>query len=315
MNLNRLLLWLSARGRGSWSTFRAKVEELCNEQADTTPEESDDEGEGASGADSDLPIYQQARFAMQRLGHAEFYSAGTVNGWQVVPPTVAFPSDGSTIGFLCGARSPALLESLGLFADLSIAVSQPEGMPQLVKLQGASEEVVDECTSQLGLRVQKSAPSMLLSVLPTVLDTTRWCRSEMPETPGWSVHRFSISRRHWVEASSSDAASSYQGLFRFELKHQRFYYLRWHNCTYSIPVQIGKYAVIHRRLRVLEYDAEARIFSAPLTFRPPLLIERALVLCSGQLGRLNQVKGLIEYTDVPQSVASVAAQLLHQEIR
>lgn len=315
MNFNRLLLWLSAKGRGSWSTFRAKVEELCSEQDDVSPEESDDEGEEPTGADSDLPIYQQARFAFQRLGHAEFYSAGTDNGWQVVPPTVAFPSDKSTIGFLCGARSPALLQSLNHLGSLAVGVIQPEGMPQLIRLQGASQEVVELCASKVGLKIQKSAPSTLLSVLPTVLDTTKWHRSEMPETPGWSVHRFSISRRHWIEASSSDAAKSYQGLFRFELKHQRFYYLRWHNCTYSTLVQIGKYAVIRRRLRVLEYDARAQIFSTPLTFRPPLLIERALVLCSGQLGRLNPVKGVLEYSDVPQSVAAIAAQLLHQEIK
>lgn len=315
MNLDRLLLWLSARGRGSWSTFRAKVEELCSEQTDTSLDEADDEGGRSTDADSDLPIYHQARFAMQRLGHSEFYSAGTDNGWRVVPPTLSFPVDGSRIGFLCGARSPALLGSLSRWGDLNVAASQPEGMPQLIQLQGASQEVVALCASKLGLKIQNSAPMMLLSVLPNVLDTTSWHRSEMPETPGWSVRRFSVSHRRWVEASSSDAARSYQGLFRFDLKHQRFYYLRWHNYTYNIPVQIGKYAVIRKRLQPIEYDARARIFSTSLTFRPPLLIERALVLCSGRLGRINAVKGLVEYTDVPPSVAHVAAQLLHQEIK
>jgi hypothetical protein len=315
VNLDRLLLWLSARGRGSWSTFRAKVEELCDEQTDTLPGQSDDNGEESTGANSDLPIYQEARFALQRLGHAEFYTPGAENGWRVVPPTVAFPTDASTVGFLCGARSPALLKSLQGFGGLDVLVSQLENMPQRIQLQGAPQDVVAACATKLGLKIQKAAPLMLLSVLPSVRDAIAWHRSAMPETPGWSVHRFSISSRRWVEVSSTDAAKSNRGLFRFVLKHQRFYYLRWRNCSYRVPVQVGKYAVMQRRRRVLQYHAGRRALSTLPTFRPPLLIERALVLCSGQLGQVNPASGLIEYTDVPPSVAHLAAQLLHQEIK
>lgn len=116
------------------------------------------------------------------------------------------------------------------------------------------------------------------------------------ETPGWSVHRFSVSRRQWVEVSSSDAANTGKGLFRFVLKHQRFYYLRWRNCSYRVPVQVGKYAIIRRRLRVIEYDPGRRALSTFPAFRPPLLIERAPVLCSGKLNGLDPVTGRIEYT-------------------
>jgi len=315
MNLDRLLLWLSARGQGSWSSFRAGVEELCNEQTDTLSSESDDEGERSADAGSDLPIYQRARFALQRLGHVEFYTPGAENGWRAVPPTVAFPTDASEMGFLCGARSSALIESLHQFSDLDVLVSESEDMPRRIQLQGASQDMVAARASTLGLKVQKAAPITLLSVLPRVCDAMTWHRSPMPETPGWSVHRFSVSRRQWVEVSSSEAANAGKGLFRFVLKHQRFYYLRWRNCSYRVPVQVGKYAVIRRRLRVIEYDAGRRTLSTFPAFRPPLLIERALVLCSGKLNQLDPVTGRIAYTDVPPNIAHLAAQLLHQEIK
>jgi hypothetical protein len=315
MNLDRLLLWLSARGQGSWSTFRAGVEELCNDQTDTLPGESDDEGERSADAGSDLPIYQRARFVLQRLGHVEFYTPGAENGWRAVPSIVAFPTDASEMGILCGARSPTLIESLHQCSDLDVLVSESEDMPRRIQLQGPSQDMVAARASTLGLKVQKAAPITLLSVLPRVCDASTWHRSSMPETPGWSVHRFSVSRRQWVEVSSSDAANACKGLFRFVLKHQRFYYLRWRNCSYRVPVQVGKYAIIRRRLRVIEYDAGRLTLSTFPAFRPPLLIERALVLCSGKLNELDPVTGRIEYTDVPPNIAHLAAQLLHQEIK
>jgi hypothetical protein len=315
LNLDRLLLWLSARGQGSWSTFRAGVEEFCNDQTDTLPIESDDEGDRSADAGSDLPIYQRARFALQRLGHVEFYTLGAENGWRVVPPTVAFPADEGEMGLLCGARSPALIDSLHQFGDIDVLLSELEDMPQRIQLKGASQPVVVARASTLGIQVQKAAPITLLSVLPRVRDKETWHPSPMPETPGWLVHRFSVSRRKWVEASSRDAANAHEGLFRFVLKHQRFYYLRWRGCCYRVPVQVGKYAVIGRRLRVLEYNPEKRTLSTALVFRPPLLIERALVLCSGKLSQIDPMTGRIEYTDISPNIARLASQLLHQEIK
>ena len=84
MNLDLLLLWLSAKGQGSWSQFRGAVEELCIEQEYDTPETTDDlDRAGVNG--SDLPLYQWTRFALQRLGHVEFFSTGTDHDWRVCP--------------------------------------------------------------------------------------------------------------------------------------------------------------------------------------------------------------------------------------
>ena len=68
MSLNDLLTWMSARGSGSWSQFRAAVEELHVEPGDT-----EEDGENANDATAgDLPVYQSVRFALERLAHVEF---------------------------------------------------------------------------------------------------------------------------------------------------------------------------------------------------------------------------------------------------
>jgi hypothetical protein len=99
------------------------------------------------------------------------------------------------------------------------------------------------------------------------------------------------------------------------MKHQRFYYLRWRGDTYGLPVQVGKYAIMRRRRGTLAYDSERRTLSVPAIFRPPLLVERALVLCSGVLPGFDPVNHRLQYPDVRNDVALLAAQLLHQELR
>src|SRR5947199_9875010 len=109
MSLDHMLLWLSAKGQGSWSQFRGAVEELHTQQRNAL-DNTDDEGDRPYDAESDLPLYQHVRFALQRLGHVEFYTGDTE--WRVVPPTVALLTGAGNEGLLCGARSPALLKRL-----------------------------------------------------------------------------------------------------------------------------------------------------------------------------------------------------------
>jgi hypothetical protein len=97
-------------------------------------------------------------------------------------------------------------------------------------------------------------------------------------------------------------------------KHQRFYYLRWAGVTYRVPVQVGKYAVLSVHRGVFSYDSSHRVISVLPMLRPPMLIERALILCSGRLPRFNSTSGRLEYFDIPFDVARLAAQLLRQEI-
>ncbi|MBI3785209.1 MAG: hypothetical protein HY270_17595 [Deltaproteobacteria bacterium] len=313
MSLDHILLWLSAKGQGSWSQFRAAVEELHSQENTSLPDEPGDEGEHA-GADSDLPLYQRVRFTLQRLGHVEFFAGQTEKSWRVVPPAVAFASDASVSGLLCGARSPALFERLDQIDDVEVLASQVEGMPQLVLVRGATQCMVCERAATIGFRIQRAAPMTILSAIPSVRDPVAWHRSSIPETPGWLVHRFSVSRRQWVEVPPADARSAQMGLFRFIMKHQRFYYLRWRNDSYQVPVQVGKYAILRKRRGIIAYDAGHQVLSTPAVFRPPLLMERAVILCSGRLPQFDAPSGRVEYSEVPHHVAQFAAQLLQQEI-
>lgn len=314
MSLNHLLLWLSAKGEGSWAQFRAAVERLHVDAEDQSLED-DDEGEPQTVMTSDLPVYQRARFALQRLGHVEFFASEADQGWRVVPPAIAALPSCDSEGVLCGARTPNLFQALENTQGINVLTEGGPDVPDRILVRSDSSDAMLSAARQLGLLVQPDAPAAILSALPTVRARTSWFPASIPETPGWRVYRFSPSSLGWNETAGTEAMAASTGLFRFVMKHQRFYYLRWKRRTYSVPVQVGKYAVMRRRRGVLAYDASAQCVSMPVACRPPLLIERALVLCSGFLPRLDPLSGRLVYAAVPPDIARLSAQLLHQEMR
>ena len=52
---------------------------------------------------------------LEKLGHAEFGQAAAGTGWRIAPPVLAASDpSGVPFAFLCGARTPALLDRLVL---------------------------------------------------------------------------------------------------------------------------------------------------------------------------------------------------------
>ena len=313
MNLDHLLLWLSARGNGSWPQFRGAVEAL-QAGRNSEPSDTDDKENRFTANRSELPDYQRIYLDLQRLGHVEFWSNEQgQRSWRVVPPVIALLPNKRDEGLLCGARSPELLARLDHLEDIEVARTERSWMPLRIVVRG-KPLAMSSATARLGCLVQEDATRAILSGVPSVMDpVTRW-REDISETSGWTVHRFSSTKLRWVESSASDAAAARSGLFRFVMRHRRFHYLRWHGRSYGVPGQVGKYAVRRQRRGILAYDATSRVFSAPKIYRPPLLIERALVLCSGFLPRCDAASRRVEYAGIPSDVACLVAQLLRQEV-
>src|SRR5438094_5357923 len=114
------------------------------------------------------------------------------------------------------------------------------------------------------------------------------------------------------EANAPDA----QGLFCFTRFQTPQYFLREGREVMRLPGAIGKFRVLARRgRRVLRYDRKERCLSLPAICRPPLLLERALILCSGFPASFSVVRNrpTLTYRDIPEEVAGMAAELLRQD--
>ncbi len=304
---------MSARVEGSWQQFRSAVEAFHVEEGGTE--------DGESGEDStagDLPLYQAIRHGLERLAHVEFALGGTERRWRVVPPALAVNQDGGQrVGILCGARSPNLSAALRqLPGTVSLDSQAVSGMPDRIRLIAPDLEELSSAGTGMGLLVQPSTSTALLAAIPPVDDPRSRFPAEPPSGPGWTIHQFSATSLRWEGADLRGLRRADTGLFRFQLRYQRFHFLRWLGRTFRVPVQVGKYLVLrHRRIRwLVRYDRELAVLSVPVTCRPPLLIERSLVLCSGLLAQLGQSTGRLEYRQVPPDVARLSAALLCQEL-
>ena len=317
MTLDHLLIWLSARASGSWYQFRAAVEEL---NCAATGNDSDSD----ALAPSAFPPHQTVRLNLQRLGHAEFSFSPENMTWRVVPPTVAVRETRSrSIGILCGARAPDLTSRLEeLPNDVTWDSLRRTDMPQRLRLIAETPQAIERAAQSLDFHIQPSAPESLLAAIPPIDDPRSRGKASAPTTPGWTIERFVPSSLRWTtqhwgsdrDLEYLDFERAHTDLFRFRMKHQRFYFLRWRSGTFKVPVQVGKYVVLRsRRVRgILQYDRASSLLSVPVTCRPPLLIERALVLCSGCLPTLDNGTRRLVYS-VPWKVARLSATLLRQE--
>lgn len=320
MSATSLLLWMSARRHGSWAQFRAAVEELHLGADDDVSGEGDDAPDQSA-----LPLYQTLRFNLQRVGHAEFFAgAGAGAEWRVTPPALAIARQPRAwLGVVAGARSLSLIERLRLAAAGKageLRMLRVESYPDQLLITADTRDKLVAIAEQTGLFLQDHAPAALLASLPPVDDPSVRYRTELPFGADWRIDRFSADELTWRPATIDDARAASAGLFRFSLRHQRhMLFCSKGGAAARIPGQVGKYVVLRRRRRqVLQYDPRNRTLSMPATCRPPFLVERALILCSGSPPSYRadgQRSGSLEYSEIPQGIASIAAALLRQELR
>jgi hypothetical protein len=312
MTPNELLLWLSARKEGSWRQFRTAVEAL--DLAD-----SDEEGE----ENGSLRLHLRIQLNLSRLGHVEFNAAECENGWRVVPPALALSQrNGHITGVLCGARTPKLLERIERSASgMRWDRTEQADCPNVVCLHAATEQTLIDLARGMGILCQPNAPAALLSHLPSVASLAGFRRERLPASgQEWDVQHFVIERKviKWHAITLQEAnASDAQGLFRFTRYQMPRYYLREGRDTIALPDAVGKYYLLSRRTRrVLKYDRNERSLTIPAIFRPPLLTERALILCSGFPPSFSVVRGrpTLTYRDVPEEIAGMTAEILRQDI-
>jgi hypothetical protein len=314
VSANALLYWMSARSGGSWQQFRAGVEELHLVEDENLSGEGDDSPDQFA-----LPLYQELRFNMQRVGHAEFFSGAGDKDWRVTPPSLAtIQSESGWLGILAGARSLTLLQAFRAAisaASADLKVFEHGGYPDQFLVHANSETALTDIAHRAGLELQRDAPAAILASLPPIDDQNLRYHTELPFGAAWRIDRYSPDKLVWQSATLADAKSAIAGLFRFSLSHQRYILLCMKGAAFRVPGQVGKYLILRRRRRrlaVLRYERNLRALCVPAAFRPPFLIERALVLCSGEPPAYAD--GTLRYRAIPPAIAAITAALLRQEL-
>lgn len=306
MGPNELLFWLSARREGSWPQYRSATEELVP-----------DDGERNSKTSEGFRLYQRLRFNLQRLAHVEFDAAGCENGWRVTPPTLALSRQAirGVVGVLCGARLPETIRQFEHAAGAACERHTIPEQPDVIRVLAPSIELLMALAASAGMRAQPDAPTAILGCLPHADNLAMWRETPLPFGKDWKVERFEIRRKSycWTTASVTEANQMLDGLFRFTRFQIPSHFLRVGGRTFKVSGQAGKFFLLAKRGRkVLHYDRSTQCLTVPGICRPPLLADRALVLCSGYLPCYDSAKRVLVYREVPEGIAGLAADILRQ---
>jgi hypothetical protein len=305
MNANHLLFWASALQSGSWHQFKCAAERLHLESQENGEQE---EGE-------EFPLYQKLRFNLERLGHIEFNPQE--DEWRVVPPVFALVQQRDRArAVLCGARSEKLLTAvLKAGAVLSISVTPFDLCPDIFLVEYGNFNEIKKILQEIRILTQPDAPESILASLPSVESMERWPGSAMPFGEGWTKEIFCPKTLSWRGRDRMGSTIELPELLRFTRYGRPLYYIRRGTSAIHVPGPMGKFFVLmHVRRRTMSYDKQKAELRIPAICRPPLFVERALVLCSGFPARYVSERKMLVYKEVPEHIACLAARVLRQEI-
>jgi len=303
MGPDELLLWLSARREGSWGQFRSAAEEILS-GADGTP------------ANGRAVSYQDMRFALEQLGHVEFEGRDAEGGWRVAPPVLAVSQQTENfIGIMCGARSSLLMARLRSAGGEGCEILQSEFHPSVVRISARELQPLSQIAADAGLGFQPDTPVRILSCAARVEYLAGSRPAQLPFGSDFEVSRFVVVRAgcRWLPSSDAEAAHAADGLYRFIRFQIPEHYLKRSGRVLKVDGQTAKFFLLaQRRRQVLRYDRLSRTLSVPGICRPPLLIDRALALCTGYPAAWEPGKRMLTYTGIGEDIAGFAASLLSQ---
>jgi len=290
--MNDLLLWMSARGEGSLAAWRAKIAEVMP---------------GRPGATT---RHRVAEWHFSQLAHAEFGEAAD-NGWRICPPVLAASDPGDApLAVLCGARTPHVLDALLSAAAGMVAFEPQREGPDTVTVATSEPAKLLAISRISGIPVQWNASLAILGAA----GSPHAIQLQAAPVPigGWTVTRFSKTGLGWVPSSVQEAQGASSGLFRFRSDIGSTCILKEGDESFAIDPSEGKYRIMMRRHRPLQYDFVKKELSVAIACRPPPLFQRALVVCSGRLPEVRD--GRIIYTSVGRYVAEAVATVLRQRL-
>lgn len=314
MSAGHLLTWMSARGSGSWPQFRTAVNQLV-----VPPVVGADDDETDDSDRSTLSIYQQLRLNFERLGFAEFFGAAGDEEWRVAPPVLVIgPSDAGQTGFVTGARSDSLMRRVETaFAPRVVRIEQQENCPNSVFLDADDRLELGRLALSVGLIPQHQAPMAILAAVDELNSRSLGAAVDPPLGKEWTFERFHERTLRWESTRRGEFERTAFGLYRLRFRYRTEVLMRWSDTTHRSNLPEGKYLALKRvRKQVLSYHENIATLSLPAICRPPILIDRALTLCSGKLPTVEMRGGhaFLHYNHVSPAIAASAASLLRQRL-
>jgi hypothetical protein len=257
------------------------------------------------------------------LGHWDLVPSGATANICVAPPVIArLPQPGRPAAILCGSRSPDTLTALdaacrALNVDVQVADQSRVHpyAPSRVELIADGPGDLNNVAERLGIRCDPGPTAWALAdACGSVADfvtSLHWSASAEPNWPRWD---FDPEQRRFVHAvGDPDRAGLSLSSYRHPAGWARHDILWCEGEGAAADRDWARYAVLaDRRVRLLQYNANLGVVTAPRQVPLPRLAARSFGLCSGRppAAEPGDGLGLHVYGAVPLSVfRTVAAKL------
>jgi ribosomal protein S10 len=299
---DRLLLWLSTAGAGSWAVFHSACRILGIER----------DGAGREA--------QRTMRKLRLLGHIETSRDGA--RWSVAPTVLARTSgahEASMVYALCGARDLDLLARLGRVGDLGTLQQGVAAAPSAVTLHldgragGSIEQRLAAAALAGRVLVRDDAPLTLARLLPS---TTGWIELLEPlralQPSLYDCARFDGD--HFIEEPFIGKSGFYElrepqgpGVGVAVRPTHAFYgadrhvWVRadWYGLRFLSRIADGQRCPVR-------WDPATQLCTIPSDWRWPEIYERVLVLATGRLPSFPDPRRIV-YGGVTSSLLAVLA--------
>ena len=282
LDLDQILDALVVCGAGSWQAFRRLIDHSETERY--KPDE--------------------ALRNLRSLGHLDVeleHRTARPRRWSVPPAALAQPSRTQARAFLTGRRDPRLLERLQTEAaalGAEVNATARDGQPVRWEVKAEHSGILSQVAAAAALPLHSDVPRRLLERLPTVRAV--WAQQPELHLPADAkLERFTPASNRWLPFPEHTLLA---GAYRFEGRqtlHGIYADGGWRECGGLFAKYAGA-AVTGDN--IMHYEAETQEFSCKFGARPPGLYERALILCSGELPRIED--GRMVYREVPTEAAA-----------
>ncbi len=288
-----ILDWVSERGEGSWSDFRAGYDWLIG---------------------TDRPDWQTPGFSIRMLstlGHLEIdWAAGK---WAAAPAVLTILPNAGARALLTGGRTRELRrrlhEAIGDNEDLYPVEIRQQLAPTAVWVECADETHIVALANELGLQYEYSVAERLSELLPA-LDSYLALVPSARCPKSFGVERLDPRSLRWISVQDDTPA----GLYRYESYGPAMFRLV-DEAVYAVDWAVGVYAALSRwgenRLRYIPQSVNG-VLCVPLAAPLPTLQARTAALCCG-LAPQKRGNALI-YRNVPEHIARRIARSLDQSI-
>lgn len=297
-----LLHWLSARGAGTWESFKQASEIL--------------------GVSVDR---QDARSALRRLsllGHIDLADDGS--RWSISPRALVRFPDNPSSGFLVGQRTEILLRQVGELGPLTQTLQPYYSGPPRIELDSGVPRDAD-CVAARGVVDAGVTSTRLADLLP---DLDAW-KDSLPSLSHVNTGLYDIEQWHGGDFQPCDTVYEQDGVYYgesgmyrlslhgtragraltlfFDESAQRWLRGDWYGLRFlAMEARQDGVEAIH--------DSNAGELLIPAARRWPLLYERALTLASGLLPGRAANPDWLSYPRIPLNLASTLCRKLNVDL-